>query len=367
MITGIILGVVLLFVLVFLAKSVKIVPQARAGIVERFGRFSRQLNPGLALVFPFVDRVLPLLDLREQVVQFAPQPVITQDNVVVAIDTVLYYQITDPKSAVYEVAQPVSAIEQLTTTTLRNVVGSLDLEGTLTSRDHINGQLRTVLDEATGKWGIRVNRVEIRSIDPPTTIQEAMEKQLQAERSKRAAILQAEGAKQSQILQAEGLRQASITEADGTKQSDILRAEGERQSLILRAEGQAQSNINVFQSIHDGEADPTVLAYLYLNMLPQLAKGDANKMFVIPSEFTQALGQLASGFQGGSLPTPPSTPSPNAMKPTVDSTSSTPIGSISDPAGGVAPSGVTQADIPPAVIPPAPEEKPIDLDSTDWK
>src|SRR3954447_6562592 len=196
----IVIAVVAVLVLVTLARTIRIVPQARAGVIERLGRYNRTLTPGLTIVVPFVDRVRPLIDLRETVITFPPQPVITQDNVSVQIDTVLYFTITDPKSVSYEVANPLQAIEQLTVTTLRNVIGGMKLEDSLTSRDNINQQLRVVLDEATGKWGIRINRVEIKSVDPPATIQEAMEKQMRAERDRRAAILTAEGFKQSQIL-----------------------------------------------------------------------------------------------------------------------------------------------------------------------
>jgi regulator of protease activity HflC (stomatin/prohibitin superfamily) len=283
---GIIVAVVVvIFLVVFLARTVRVVPQAKAGIVERFGRYQRTLNPGLTLLMPFVDRLKPLIDLREQVVSFPPQPVITEDNLVVQIDTVLYFTINDAKSVTYEVANPLQAIEQITVTTLRNVIGSLTLEDALTSRDHINAQLRGVLDEATNKWGIRVNRVEIKSIDPPATIQEAMEKQMRAERDRRAAILNAEGIKQSQILTAEGQKQAAV-----------LTAEGEKQAAILRSEGEAQAISTVFQSIHQGDPDPKLLSYQYLQMLPQLAKGDANKVFVIPSEFAEAFGGISKAL-----------------------------------------------------------------------
>jgi regulator of protease activity HflC (stomatin/prohibitin superfamily) len=277
----IVLAAVALFVLLVLFKAVRIIPQARAGIVERLGRYHRTLDPGLTLVVPFIDRVLPLIDLREQVVSFPPQPVITEDNLVVSIDTVVYYQVTDPKAATYEIANYIIAIEQLTVTTIRNVIGGMTLEDTLTSRDQVNAQLRGVLDEATGKWGIRVNRVELKAIDPPATIQEAMEKQMRAERDRRAAILTAEGFKQSQILTAEG-----------EKQGAILRAEGERESQILRAEGQSKAIETVFKAIHEGDADPKLLAYQYLQVLPQIAQGDSNKVWIIPSEFAQALGRL---------------------------------------------------------------------------
>src|SRR5207245_2263612 len=273
----IVLLIVAGFVLLTLARSVRIVPQARAGVVERLGRYSRTLTPGLAIVVPFVDRVRDMMDLREQVVSFDPQPVITEDNLVVSIDSVIYFQVTDAKAATYEIADYIQAIEQLTVTTLRNVIGGMALEKTLTSRDEINAELRGVLDEATGKWGIRVNRVELKAIDPPTTIQEAMEKQMRADRDKRAAILTAEGVKQSQILTAEG-----------EKQSAILRAEGQRQAQILNAEGQAKAIGTVFEAIHTGDPDPKLLAYQYLTMLPQIAAGDANKVWIIPSEFTEA-------------------------------------------------------------------------------
>jgi regulator of protease activity HflC (stomatin/prohibitin superfamily) len=289
----IVLGIVGLFVIFVAARTVRIIPQARAGVVERFGRYQRTLSPGLAVVVPLMDRVKPLIDLREQVVTFQPQPVITEDNLVVGIDSVLYFTITDPKAVTYEVANPLQAIEQLTVTTLRNVIGGMTLEDTLTSREDVNAQLRVVLDEATGKWGIRINRVEIKSVDPPTTIQEAMEKQMRAERDRRAAILTAEGVKQSQILTAEG-----------EKQSAVLKAEGARQAAILRSEGEAKAIGTVFAAIHEGRPDRELLSYQYLQMLPQLARGEANKIFVIPSEFSQALGGLAERLGGGEPPPP---------------------------------------------------------------
>ncbi len=272
-------------VLFVLGRTVRIVPQARAGVVERLGRYSRTLTPGLAIVVPFVDRVRDMMDLREQVVSFEPQPVITEDNLVVSIDTVIYFQVTDAKAATYEIANYIQGIEQLTVTTLRNVIGGMALEKTLTSRDEINNQLRGVLDEATGKWGIRVNRVELKAIDPPSSIKETMEKQMRADREKRAAILTAEGVKQSQILTAEG-----------EKQSAILRAEGQRQAAILQAEGQAKAIDTVFRAIHEGDADPKLLAYQYLQVLPQIAQGESNKVWIIPSEVTRALGQLTDAL-----------------------------------------------------------------------
>jgi regulator of protease activity HflC (stomatin/prohibitin superfamily) len=284
----IVLLVVAGFVLLTLARTVRIVPQARAGVVERLGRYSRTLTPGLAIVVPFVDRVRDMMDLREQVVSFDPQPVITEDNLVVSIDSVIYFQVTDAKAATYEIADYIQAIEQLTVTTLRNVIGGMALERTLTSRDEINSELRGVLDEATGKWGIRVNRVELKAIDPPASIKDTMEKQMRADREKRAAILNAEGVKQSQILTAEG-----------EKQSAILRAEGQRQAAILQAEGQAKAIDTVFRAIHEGDADPKLLAYQYLQVLPQIAQGESNKVWIIPSEVTKALGQLTDALPGG--------------------------------------------------------------------
>jgi len=281
----IVLLVVAGLVLLVLARTIRIVPQARAGVVERLGRYSRTLTPGLAIVVPFVDRVRDMMDLREQVVSFDPQPVITEDNLFVSIDTVIYFQVTDAKAATYEIANYIQGIEQLTVTTLRNVIGGMALEKTLTSRDEINNQLRGVLDEATGKWGIRVNRVELKAIDPPASIKETMEKQMRADREKRAAILTAEGVKQSQILTAEG-----------EKQSAILRAEGQRQAAILQAEGQAKAIDTVFRAIHDGDPDPKLLAYQYLQVLPQIAQGESNKVWIIPSEVTRALGQLTDAL-----------------------------------------------------------------------
>jgi regulator of protease activity HflC (stomatin/prohibitin superfamily) len=289
-------------------RTVRVVPQARAYVIERLGSYSRTLDAGLNTVVPFIDRVRARVDLREQVVSFAPQPVITEDNLVVHIDTVLYFQVTDPKAATYEIADFIQAIEQLTVTTLRNVIGGLDLERTLTSREQINGELRGVLDEATGKWGIRVNRVELKAIDPPVSIKDAMEKQLRAERDKRAAILTAEGSRQSQILTAEG-----------AKQGAILTAEGERQAQILVAQGQAEAIGTVFEAIHLGRPDPELLAYQYLQTLPKIASGDGNHTWLIPSELTRALDAFAAGFgdrrtQAAAAPVP-SIPAPDQVTP----------------------------------------------------
>lgn len=279
------LVVLAIFVITTIFKAIRIIPQAYAGIVERLGRYQKTLSPGLNMLVPFIDRLRPLVDMREQVVSFPPQPVITEDNLVVSIDTVIYFQVTDARAATYEIANYLSAVEQLTTTTLRNVVGGLDLEEVLTSRDNINGQLRAVLDEATGKWGLRVGRVELKAIDPPQSIQSSMEQQMRAERDKRAAILTAEGTKQAAILQAEGMRQAAI-----------LEAEGEAQAAVLRAKGEAEAIETVFGAIHAGDPDEKLLAYQYLQTLPKLAEGDSNKLWVIPSELTDALKTIGRGF-----------------------------------------------------------------------
>ncbi|PPK92169.1 regulator of protease activity HflC (stomatin/prohibitin superfamily) [Kineococcus xinjiangensis] len=294
----VVLVLLAILVVAAIAKTIRIVPQASAVIVERLGRYSRTLDAGLNILVPFIDKPRAVVDLREQVVSFPPQPVITSDNLVVSIDTVIYYQPTDPKAATYEIANYIQGIEQLTVTTLRNVIGSLDLEQTLTSRDQINGQLRGVLDEATGRWGIRVNRVELKAIDPPHSVQDSMEKQMRAERDRRAAILNAEGLKQSQILTAEG-----------EKQSSILRAEGQAQAAILRAQGEARAIGQVFDAIHRGDPDPKLLAYQYLQMLPQIAKGDANKLWIVPSELNDALKGFGSMFNahGGSQVQAPGT------------------------------------------------------------
>jgi regulator of protease activity HflC (stomatin/prohibitin superfamily) len=284
---------VIIFVLVTLARSIRIIPQATAGVVERLGRYHKTLAPGLNLLIPFIDRLRPLIDMREQVVSFPPQPVITEDNLVVSIDTVVYFQVTDARAATYEIANYLGAVEQLTTTTLRNVVGGLNLEEALTSRDEINGQLRVVLDEATGKWGIRVSRVELKAIDPPVSIQDSMEKQMRAERDRRAAILTAEGSKQSQILEAEGQRQAAI-----------LKAEGDKQAAVLRAQGEAEAIQNVFTAIHQGQPDDKLLAYQYLQMLPKISESPSSKLWIIPSELTEALKGIGTAFtpRPGSAP-----------------------------------------------------------------
>ena len=288
----VVIGLVVLFVVVAMLRAVRIVPQSYAIIVERLGKFQAEYFAGLHLLMPFIDRVRTTVDLREQVVSFPPQPVITSDNVQVNIDSVIYYQVTDPKRATYEISNYLQAIEQLTVTTLRNVIGAMELEQTLTSRDQINAQLRGVLDQATGRWGIRVANVELKSIDPPASIQGAMEQQMRAERDRRAAILTAEGVKQSQILTAEG-----------DKQSAILRAEGQAQSAILKAQGESRAILQVFDAIHRGNADPKLLAYQYLQTLPKIANGTSSKMWIVPTEFTAALDGIA-GALGGKPPSP---------------------------------------------------------------
>ena len=326
---------VLLVVLVALIalvvwRSVRIIPQARAGIVERFGRYHRTLNAGLNMVVPFVDRLLPLLDLREQVFSFPPQPVITRDNLVVGIDTVIYFQVTDPKAATYEVASRDVAVEQLTVTTLRNVVGGMDLETALTSRDQINSELRRELDEATGKWGIRVGRVELKAIEPPSSIQDSMEKQMRADRDKRAAILSAEGNKQSAILNAEGKRQAAVLEARGESEAVVLRAEADAKAQAARARGQAEAILTVFRAIHEGNPDQRLLAYQYMQMLPQIAQGDSNKLWIVPSEIGKALegiGGLIGGARPQTVPTTPEAVTTSGL------TSSGPGSQLDPPAG----------------------------------
>ncbi|WP_433677474.1 SPFH domain-containing protein [Microbacterium gorillae] len=364
-VVGIIVGIVLVIVvIVIIARSIRIIPQATAGIVERLGRYHKTLSPGLNVLVPFIDRLRPLIDVREQVVSFPPQPVITEDNLVVSIDTVVYFQVTDARAATYEIANYLGAVEQLTTTTLRNVVGGLNLEEALTSRDQINDQLRAVLDEATGKWGIRVSRVELKAIDPPVSIQDSMEKQMRAERDRRAAILTAEGTKQSAILEAEGARQA-----------EILRAEGDKQAAVLRAQGEAEAIETVFNAIHEGQPDDKLLAYQYLQTLPKISEGSANKLWIIPSELTEAVKGIASGFTGGASPstwTPPKPKAPNPVSPAPATRAEAAAQAAADapvvPPSAVPPSsavidGVVQDPVipEPEVIPPLDEPPAIDF------
>jgi regulator of protease activity HflC (stomatin/prohibitin superfamily) len=342
---GIIAAVVALLVVIAVVRSVRIIPQARARNVERFGRYRKTLEPGMNFIIPFIDRVKKEIDLREQVVSFKGAPVITEDNLVVLIDTVLFFQVTDPRAADYEIVDYIQAIEQITATMLRSVIGSMDLEKTLTSRDHINNMLRGVLDDASGKWGIRVTRVEIKAIDPPKSVKDAMEKQMRAEREKRAAI-----------LTAEGVRQARILTAEGEKQSAILSAEGAKQSAILRAEGQAQAIAAVFQAVHDNDPDPKLLAYQYLQTLPQLAQGAGNTFWVIPSEVTSALRSVASAFGGDGAPAEPAAP----RRTTPASTAPAAVSAGGAPALVPAPNGEPGAD---GVVPAA-DAAPVDPSRT---
>ncbi len=337
LVATILLVVFVILVVTAIVRSVRIVPQARAGIVERFGRYHRTLHAGLNMVTPFVDRLLPLIDLREQVVSFPPQPVITGDNLVVGIDTVIYFQVTDARAATYEVANYITAVEQLTVTTLRNVVGGMELESALTSRDQINSELRKELDEATGKWGIRVGRVELKAIEPPGSIQDSMEKQMRADRDKRAAILSAEGSKQSAILTAEGERQAAVLKARGDSEALVLRAEADAKAQAARARGQAEAISTVFRAIHEGNPDQRLLAYQYMQMLPQIAQGDANKVWIVPSEISKALEGIGGFFSaaGNRFAEPPVSASPVSASPV----SASPVSAGSGPVVSVAPDG----------------------------
>ena len=304
------LAVLAFFVLLaatVLAKSVALIPQAEAAVIERLGRYTRTVSGQLTLLVPFIDTIRARVDIRERVVSFPPQPVITEDNLTLSIDTVVYFQVTDPRAAVYEINDYIIGVEQLATTTLRNVVGGMTLEETLTSRDSINGQLRGVLDEATGRWGLRVARVELKSIMPPPSIQESMEKQMKADREKRATILWAEGQresaiktaegnKQGQILAAEGAKQAAILEAEADRQSRILRAQGDRAAAYLKAQGEAKAIEKTFAAIRTGKPTPEVLAYEYLRQLPEMAKGESSKVWVVPSDFGSALQGFARSF-----------------------------------------------------------------------
>ena len=303
----IIAAIIAILAVIIVVKSVAVVPQAEAAVVERLGRYTKTVSGQLLFLMPFVDRIRAKVDLRERVVSFPPQPVITEDNLTVNIDTVVYFQVTDPRSAVYEINNYIVGVEQLATTTLRNVVGGMTLEETLTSREVINTQLRGVLDEATSRWGLRVARVELKSIFPPPSIQESMEKQMKADREKRATILaaeghresaikSAEGDKQSQILAAEGAKQASILAAEGDRQSRILRAQGDRAALYLRAQGEAKSIEKTFAAIRAAKPTPELLAYEYLRQIPEMAKGEASKVWVVPSDFGSALQGFAKSF-----------------------------------------------------------------------
>jgi regulator of protease activity HflC (stomatin/prohibitin superfamily) len=360
--------IIAILAVVTLLRSVRIVPQARAAVVERLGRYTRTQGPGVAVLLPFVDRMRPLIDMREQVVSFPPQPVITSDNLTVGIDSVIYFQVTDPRAATYEIQNYIQAVEQLTITTLRNVVGSLNLEQTLTSRDGINTQLRGVLDEATGPWGIRVARVEIKAIEPPASIRDAMEKQMRADRDKRAIILSAEGQRESaiktaegqkaaQILAAEGAKTAAILSAEAERQSKILRAEGERAARYLSAQGEAKAIETTFNAIHAAKPDPALLAYQYLQTLPRIAQGDANKMWIVPSEFSKALEGLGglAGAVGGSGSGDPSSNgngAPSWLSATSSGLTGSAGGSGSQPSEPIATDGWFDSNLPPAALQP---------------
>lgn len=305
MTAGIVILIIVVVLLIFgLGNSIRVIKQQRVGIIERLGKYQRSLNPGAHLKVPFIDRVSYKIDMREQVVPFPPQGVITEDNLMVNIDSVIYFQVIEPTRAAYEAQDYIRAIEQLTMTTLRNIIGGLDLEETLTSREQINHQLRTVLDEATGKWGIKVNRVELRAIDPPATIRDAMEKGARAERDKRAEVLHAEGQRQSQILSAGGEKESAILKAQGDREAQVLRAQAERQSQMLRSEGEAQAVTTVFNAIHAGQPDQALLSYQYMQMLPSIAQGDANKVWMVPSEIGKALEGLGGAVAQGASSIP---------------------------------------------------------------
>ena len=300
------LVVIILIVVVLSLSCVKVIKQSRVGIVIRLGKFHKKADTGVHFLVPFLDQMAYVIDVRENVVDFPPQPVITKDNVTMQIDTVVYFQVTDPVRYVFEIANPISAIENLTATTLRNIIGELDLDETLTSRDIINTKMRSILDEATDKWGIKVNRVELKNIMPPQDIQVAMEKQMRAERERRQSILQAEGNKAAAILQAEGEKQSAILRAEAKKEAMVREAEGEKLSRILRAEGEAESIIkiadakaqgestiikNVFQAMKESDIDDNILALKSMEALEKIAQSDSTKL-VLPSETVSFLGSF---------------------------------------------------------------------------
>ena len=310
--SGVLVLIFVGIVALLLFKTVRIVPQASVFVIERLGKYKKTLEPGIHLLVPGLDKVRVRTDIREQVVGFPPQAVITKDNLVVGIDSVIYYSITDPAAAQYRIENVVSAIEQLVVTTLRNVVGGMALEEALTGRDHINERLATVLDEATGKWGVKVNRVEIRGIEPPLTIRDAMEQAMRADRGKRAAILTAEGQQQAVVLSAQGQKQSIVLNAEADRTATILRAEADKESALLRAEGEAKAIAMVVGAIRAAGVDDTVLAYQRQMLLPRIAEGDANKVWFVPTDIAGAIGATASalGLRGeGSVP-PQQTPPP---------------------------------------------------------
>ena len=297
---GIIIVVFFILILIIAASCIKIVPQAQALIVERLGMYKATWGTGPHIKMPFIERIAKRMNLKEQVVDFAPQPVITKDNVTMRIDTVVFFQITDPRLFTYGVENPIMAIENLTATTLRNIIGEMELDATLTSREIINTKMRASLDVATDPWGIKVNRVELKNIIPPSAIQEAMEKQMKAERERREAILKAEGEKKSTILVAEGKKESAILDAEAEKQAAILRAEAEKEKMIKEAEGQAEAILKVQQAkadgirfIKDAGADQSVLTLKSLEAFAQAADGRATKI-IIPSEIQGIAGLVTS-------------------------------------------------------------------------
>ena len=298
--------VIILIAVILSISCVKVIKQSKVGIVMRLGKFQKKADTGVHFLIPFLDQMAYVIDLREHVVDFPPQPVITKDNVTMQIDTVVYFQVTDPVRYVFEIANPISAIENLTATTLRNIIGELDLDETLTSRDLINTKMRSILDEATDKWGIKVNRVELKNIMPPQDIQVAMEKQMRAERERRESILQAEGEKQSSILKAEGEKQSAILKAEAKKEAMVREAEGEKQSRILRAQGEAESIRqiaqakaegeatiikNVFKAMKESDIDDNMLALKSMEALEKIAESDSTKL-VLPSDTVNFLGSF---------------------------------------------------------------------------
>ncbi|MDD3364523.1 MAG: SPFH/Band 7/PHB domain protein [Syntrophomonas sp.] len=300
MLTVFVNAVIVLFVILIAFSSIKIIRQATVGIVERLGKYHKTAEKGINVIIPFIDGFRAIVDMREQVVSFAPQPVITKDNVTMMIDTVIYYQVTSPFKYTYEIQNPIFAIDNLAATTLRNIVGDLELDQTLTSRDLVNTRLRAILDEATDKWGIKVNRVELKNILPPQDIQTAMEKQMRAEREKRQAILLAEGQKTAAILEAEGLKQSAILNAEAFKEASIRKAEGSRQASILEAEGEAQAILNVQRAfadslvmIKDAGIDDKVLALKSLEAIKELGNGQATKL-IIPGDLSGLGGVFAA-------------------------------------------------------------------------
>lgn len=303
----IVIAAIIVVIVLIIMMSIKLVPQGTAAVIERLGRYTKTVEGGITFLIPFVDRVRSRVDTRERVVSFPPQAVITQDNLTVAIDTVVTFQINDPMYSIYGVDNYLTGVEQTTTATLRDVVGGMTLEETLTSREVINRRLRGELDNATTKWGLRISRVELKAIDPPPSIQQSMEKQMKADREKRAMILTAEGQreadiktaegeKQARILAAEGEKHAAILQAEAERQAEILRAEGQRAARYLRAQGEARSIRKVNAAIKTSQVTPDVLAFQYLQKLPEMAEGSANKMWLIPSQFGDALESFTKQF-----------------------------------------------------------------------